>query len=185
MYASHNSMTGNRPRRWWQWVFAPFSRCQNLPIGDQLDEGVRFYDLRVRIDKRGALVACHGLVEYDVTVMALVKLIEGAGCRYRVVLEDKVGGRRCRREHLEALRRLFLTAGHPLCCYVMSKREGLRYENPYSRWQPVQELTRHHWTQGKPFVPRRHVDMYLDDKARHALGDEPDKVYYYDFVEIK
>lgn len=62
--ASHNTFSYLPVRKWWMWPFAWMARCQRTDFWLQVESGVRMFDLRVRFDKRGLPVICHGLIEY-------------------------------------------------------------------------------------------------------------------------
>ena len=181
MYASHNSLTGYKPARWWGWLFLAFARCQRAAVGQQMAAGARVFDLRVRFDRHGGLVACHGLVEFEADVPAVIALLENAGCCYRVVLENKLGGRRVKAGDLVRLKAMFLTAGHPHCLYVSDKREWDTTFNPHC---PIRlgEQNRHGGT--GCIIPRLWVRRYGRDRYRHSLNlkCDADTVFWYDFV---
>lgn len=62
---AHNANTYLRPRKWWMKLIKFTSKCQKLTINDQFKHGVRYFDLRIRYDKKlGMFINCHGLVEY-------------------------------------------------------------------------------------------------------------------------
>ena len=94
--ASHNSFTYLRPWRWWMRPFAFMARCQRADWREQwIDYDVDLFDLRVRFDKRGDPIICHGLMEYKGNVYALLcdmeKHAEKAGTEIyiRIVSETK------------------------------------------------------------------------------------------------
>lgn len=96
--ASHNTFTYLTPRKWWQKLLAFTARCQRVDFDDQLDLGANMFDLRVRFNKDGKAVVCHGLIEYDgykEVVKALLYLnyvaknVEPKEFYVRVVLETK------------------------------------------------------------------------------------------------
>jgi len=63
--ASHNSWSFLPVRQWWLRPFAWMARCQSLNIEQQYyNHHIRHFDLRMRFDKDGNFVACHGLVNY-------------------------------------------------------------------------------------------------------------------------
>lgn len=77
------------------YLFQPFSKCQRYSITTQfLEYDICDYDLRVRFDKEGKPVVCHGLVEYDVDIMVeldhLASLAEMRQKKVsiRIMLED-------------------------------------------------------------------------------------------------
>lgn len=62
---AHNANTYLEPRKWWMKLINFTSKCQKLTINDQFKHGVRYFDLRIRYDKKlGMFINCHGLVEY-------------------------------------------------------------------------------------------------------------------------
>lgn len=62
---AHNANTYLKPRKWWMRLINFTSKCQKLTINDQFKHGVRYFDLRIRYDKKfGMFINCHGLVEY-------------------------------------------------------------------------------------------------------------------------
>lgn len=90
MIGSHNSMTYLPPKhRFWR-LFTPFWRCQNKSIKEQIDAGVRFFDLRVVWDRKlHCWQFAHGLVRFGgtVSVAGVIALLEMHKCLYRIVLE--------------------------------------------------------------------------------------------------
>lgn len=93
--ASHNSFTYLRPRRWWMRLLAFTARCQRINWVEQWARyGVDLFDLRVRFDAQETPVICHGLIEYEGSVMSrLADMNRQAACNepiyVRVVLEVK------------------------------------------------------------------------------------------------
>lgn len=89
--ASHNTFSYLPVRKWWMKPFAWMARCQRITTYQQYRCGVRFFDLRVRFDKKGERILCHGLMEYadgeDTLSVALSILDHKGGCGMRVVLE--------------------------------------------------------------------------------------------------
>lgn len=62
---SHNSMSYLAPARWWMRPFRVFARCQKKSIREQIDCGVRCFDLRVSFDSSGRPRFSHGLVDFE------------------------------------------------------------------------------------------------------------------------
>ena len=96
--ASHNTFTYLTPRKWWGRLLAFTARCQRVDYNRQLDLGAQMFDLRVRFDKYGKPVVCHGLIEYDdpcfdvgFGLLAINSAAQREGVIYycRVVLESK------------------------------------------------------------------------------------------------
>ena len=60
MIGTHNSMTYAKPYHWYGWLMIPFARCQKKNLREQLLEGARCFDLRIRFDKDGTPYFAHG-----------------------------------------------------------------------------------------------------------------------------
>lgn len=71
---THNSNTYLKPRKWWMRLINFTSKCQKLTIKEQLEHGVRYFDFRIRykIHKK-EWINCHGLVEYESSVIDLLE----------------------------------------------------------------------------------------------------------------
>lgn len=181
MYGSHNSFTGYKPKQWWGWFLLPFARCQRVTLWQQMENGARVFDLRVRFDRHGALVACHGLVTFEADIQAVVSRLETSGCYYRVVLENRLGGHRVKAGDLYRLKAMFLTTGHPHCLYVSDKREWDTAFNPHGPSR-LKEKNLHGGT--GCVIPRLWVRRYGRDRYRHSLNlkYDVDTVFWYDFV---
>ena len=70
--------------------FAFVGKCQRANLTKQIELGIRLFDLRVRFDRNGNPVICHGLLQYapDRSVESLLDEIDKVnGCCVRVVLE--------------------------------------------------------------------------------------------------
>ena len=182
MYGSHNSLTGYKPMKWWGRLLQPFARCQREAVERQIEGGTRAFDLRVRFDGKGSLVACHGWVEYVADVPEVIARLENAGCCYRVVLENVMGGRKTAADDLDRLKGMFLTREHPHCLYVSDKRSWNTTYNPY---RPVRfkEQRRHGGTDC--VIPRLWLWKYSRDRYRHSLNlkCDADTIYWYDFIK--
>lgn len=182
MYGSHNTLTAYPVRRWYMHLLQPFARCQRKELEQQIACGARAFDLRVRIGKEGVLIPCHGLVEYKTYFPDIVYTLENEGCYYRIVLENKLGGRKASSDHLDQLKRVFLTKEFPHCLYVSDKRSWNTTHNPHC---PIRlgEQNRHGGT--RCIIPRLWVRKYKYYKARHAANLDDRTIHYYDFVDIK
>lgn len=61
---AHNANTYLRPRKWWMRLINFTSKCQKLSIEEQFEHGVRYFDFRIRYNKKYEWVFCHGPIEY-------------------------------------------------------------------------------------------------------------------------
>jgi len=93
MIATHNSWSYLPERRWWMRLLRFCSRCQDRTIGEQLKDGVRYFDLRLKF-KRHLFGLAHGLVEYEagsltVSLRALDAVAEQEQLYVRVLMENR------------------------------------------------------------------------------------------------
>lgn len=73
---SHNSWSYLPVKRWWMVPFRFTARCQDLSIIEQYNLGVRCFDLRVRFNKKGELLVCHGFIKYNIDKEGLYSDLE-------------------------------------------------------------------------------------------------------------
>ena len=187
MYGSHDSLTGYKPRKWWMYILQPFSKTQNLTIEDQIANGVRCFDIRVRYNKKRELVGCHGFSEYRVNVNDIIKQLEFEGCYYRVILENVLGGRKTKETDLAALKAQFISPQHPHCIYVTEKKNWFGEKNEYCNLVWKEQNCFKDFSNYKFLpIPRLFVKKYSKDKFEHSLNfTSKNIIYYYDFVELK
>lgn len=62
--ASHNTFSYAQPLQWWLRPFAFVGRCQDKRLEQQIAEGVRIFDLRLRKDGDGEWVIAHNAFIY-------------------------------------------------------------------------------------------------------------------------
>lgn len=62
--ASHNTFSYAQPLQWWLRPFAFVARCQDKTLAQQMDAGVRVFDLRLRQEKDGEWVIAHNAFIY-------------------------------------------------------------------------------------------------------------------------
>lgn len=76
--ATHNSATGEPAYGWLSKLIAPFAVTQLKTIKEQLNIGVRYFDIRVRKTKRG-WVCAHGLWESSTLAEDILKELNDFG----------------------------------------------------------------------------------------------------------
>lgn len=179
MYGSHNSLTGYKPKRWWGWFLLPFARCQRAAVGQQMENGARVFDLRVRFDRFGNLEPCHGLVTFKADVQGVVSRLETSGCYYRVVLENRLGGHSVKDGDLERLKSMFLNKEHRCCLYVSDKRNWNTSYNKYCG-RRYWEKNMHAGTWG--IIPILWLWKYRKLREYHSMNVNTHTIYWYDFV---
>ena len=94
LVGSHNSFSYLPPKQWYLRPFAWIARCQNLNIQEQWNQGVRYFDIRIRF-KVDKVISGHGLIDYDVNVLDWLEYLnkraesENQECVVRLMLETK------------------------------------------------------------------------------------------------
>lgn len=80
------------------------ARCQSVDIRKQYKLGVRCFDLRIRYNENGLIIA-HGIIEYDYSIGSLIRdlewLNEKGDCYVRLLFEAR---NLCQYNRLDALR---------------------------------------------------------------------------------
>ena len=92
LLGTHNSATGEQPADLLSLLGAPVARCQTKTIAQQLEAGVRLFDLRVKpyrhatrynvyypLEKIQNCTLGHGLCDYNITLKDAVKKINDFG----------------------------------------------------------------------------------------------------------
>lgn len=75
--ATHNSLTGEKPKNLLSWIMIPFSRTQSKTIRQQYEAGCRMFDLRCRFDRDGiSLRGAHGLFVTDRQITDILEEID-------------------------------------------------------------------------------------------------------------
>ncbi len=95
LLGTHNSATGERPSSLVSRLGTPIARCQKKTVQEQLEAGVRLFDLRVKpyrhatrhnrhypLEPIGGCTLGHGLCDYDITLKDAVRQINSFGKTY-------------------------------------------------------------------------------------------------------
>lgn len=97
MIATHDSITGEKPKNIWAYLGYPFAKTQCKTIKEQFEQGVRMFDLRCAYDTNGVLVMKHGLARFGGTLKETLELlysladIRGEMVYVLVTYEGKLG----------------------------------------------------------------------------------------------
>lgn len=92
---THDSITAHPPRKWWMSLGKAIAVTQDKTIYQQYADGIRCFDLRIRLSDDDTWVLCHGLYEvnldiYDLLYWFRTKAEQNRENVYiRIVLEDK------------------------------------------------------------------------------------------------
>lgn len=88
MKGTHNSITYFSPTNFLGKLIKWTSKCQSKTIEEQYNEGVRYFDIRVKITKKSILKFCHGLVEYEPFYNSnVVQILKKPDIIFRLILE--------------------------------------------------------------------------------------------------
>ena len=86
---SHNSLSYARPTKWWMRLLGFTAKCQTLSIKEQIDAGVRYFDIRVRWNKNErAFKPAHGPITFDCSIYDALGQIEMVFGYVRIILEQ-------------------------------------------------------------------------------------------------
>lgn len=92
---THDSITAHPPRKWWMKLGKSIAATQDKTIWKQYEDGIRCFDLRIRLLKDNTWTLCHGLYEVKLDVYNLIYWLKDKAelmdenIYIRIVLEDK------------------------------------------------------------------------------------------------
>lgn len=75
MIGSHNTFSYLPIKNRWRKIFKPWYKCQDKDIIQQIDNGARFFDIRVKFDKKGLLNIVHNKVVFDINEIQFWRLM--------------------------------------------------------------------------------------------------------------
>lgn len=91
---THDSVTAHPPRKWWMKLGKWIAVTQSKTIYQQYADGIRCFDLRVRLGNNGKWIMCHGLYEVNLDFYDLLDWLKDKAEQnreniyIRIVLED-------------------------------------------------------------------------------------------------
>lgn len=65
MIGTHNSFSYLAPKKWWQCILSPWTKCQSKTITEQYHAGARLFDIRIRFDKDYYVQVVHNKVVFQ------------------------------------------------------------------------------------------------------------------------
>lgn len=92
---THDSVTAHPPRKWWMKLGKAIAVTQDKTIWQQYADGIRCFDLRIRLMKDDTWTLCHGVYEVKLDLYNLIYWLKGKAelkredIYLRIVLEDK------------------------------------------------------------------------------------------------
>jgi hypothetical protein len=176
--ATHNSLSYLKPQ-WWLRPFAWVGRCQSLTIEQQLEYGVRYFDIRVKLDTY-KIRSGHGLLTYDVDVFYMVqKIAQFDNCVIRLTLENK----KANYIQIDLFKKLCesFQGAHTNITFVGGYQKGT-WEHLYYFGNYIPVLERY-WTyqKGRRF-PFPKLYAWLNNKRYKAIGT--DGYLMLDYVQL-
>lgn len=75
MIGSHNTFSYLPIKNRWRKIFKPWYKCQDKDIIQQINNGARFFDIRVKFDKKGLLNIVHNKVVFDINEIQFWRLM--------------------------------------------------------------------------------------------------------------
>lgn len=193
MIASHNSFTFLEPTKWWLKPFAFLWKCQDKTLEQQYKAGVRYFDVRVFLNKEGEWQICHGVAEFSVsftTILALCLYLENRypHALYRIILEK---GDDAAEKLFKGKSYICVGKHRPKLVFVAIKRDWqVLYDNQHFKrtedytaklWYPSRSL----WWNIKNFFKVRSIKSWArrnNPLITQEMIDDPETLYFYDYV---
>ena len=75
MIGSHNTFSYLPIKNRWMLFLKPWYKCQDKDIIQQINNGARFFDIRVKFDKRGFLNIVHNKIVFDINELQFWRLM--------------------------------------------------------------------------------------------------------------
>lgn len=186
---THDSVTAHPPKKWWMKLGKSIAVTQDKTVYNQYLDGIRCFDFRIRLDKSGEWVMCHGLYEVDLDIYDILYwLKEEAECRrdnvyIRIVLEDM---KHCDKEAERFVKFCkWAESFSPYIIFIAGNRKSdwkqlYKFKYPNQRqWMPVSSCAEDVKWYEKAF-PR----LYAKRMNKHNLKNIPQQYgfAFFDFI---
>ena len=186
---THNSVTAHPPRKWWMKLGKAIAVTQDKTIYQQYADGIRCFDLRIRLSDDDTWVLCHGLYEvnldiYDLLYWFRTKAEQNRENVYiRIVLEDK---KHCDKEAERFVKFCeWADSFSPYLIFIAGNRKSdwkqlYKFAYPNQRqWMPVSSCAEDAKWYEKAF-PR----LYAKRMNKHNLKNIPQQYgfAFFDFI---
>lgn len=186
---THDSITAHPPRKWWMKLGKAIAVTQDKTIYQQYADGIRCFDLRIRLSDDDTWVLCHGLYEvnldiYDLLYWFRTKAEQNRENVYiRIVLEDK---KHCDKEAERFVKFCeWADSFSPYLIFIAGNRKSdwmqlYKFSYPNQRqWMPVSSCAEDAKWYEKAF-PR----LYAKRMNKHNLKNIPQQYgfAFFDFI---
>lgn len=145
MLGSHNSFTYLKStKKIFNW-FSFLWKCQTKTIEQQKDSKVKYFDIRVRFNKRGRWQVCHGIVDLELEFKSLEDILDMfCDSSIRLILERGDDSHK----YLFKIRINELLHKYPQISYAAIKKN---WEVLYDNKLNIFDYTYQPWNSGKSF----------------------------------
>lgn len=186
---THDSITAHPPRKWWMKLGKAIAVTQDKTIYQQYADGIRCFDLRIRLSDDDTWVLCHGLYEVNLDIYNLLywfrtKAEQNRENVYiRIVLEDK---KHCDKEAERFVKFCeWADSFSPYLIFIAGNRKSdwkqlYKFAYPNQRqWMPVSSCAEDAKWYEKAF-PR----LYAKRMNKHNLKNIPQQYgfAFFDFI---
>lgn len=181
MIASHNSMSYLRAKNPWLNIFSKYWRCQGKTLVEQINAGVKLFDLRVVYTSNGWRFTCGRITLSDgVKPEVAIELLENKGLYYRLVLEH--GGHDAEREFSRWVRHMVIDKKASYGVDYLIKRQNLSVVKPYGdKFVFIDKSLGAFLPPDKMyFTPKKWAEAY--NRITKWKKYEKERVYFYDYV---
>lgn len=186
---THDSATAHPPRKWWMKLGKAIAVTQDKTIYQQYADGIRCFDLRIRLDKDSTWIMCHGLYEVKLDIYNLLywfkdKAEQSRDNIYiRIVLENK---KHCEKE-AERFTKFceWVDTLSPYLIFIAGNRKSdwkqlytFKYPNQ-RQWMPVSSCAE----DARPYE-RAFPRLYAKRMNKHNLKNIPQEYgfAFFDFI---
>lgn len=186
---THDSVTAHPPKKWWMKLGKAIAVTQDKTIYQQYADGIRCFDLRIRLNKDNKWIFAHGLYEVNIDVYDVLYWLKQQAEQnrenvyIRIVLEDKKHCDKEARRFTEFCRNADDLSNY--ITFISGNRKSdwaqlYRFSYPNQRqWMPVSSCAEDaRWYER--FFPR----LYAKRMNAHNLANIPPRYgfAFYDFL---
>ena len=137
-FATHNTMSYQRPKQWWARIFPFFAKCQRVDYKKQHELGAKGFDLRLFWDKNGKLEYRHGIVSYNADdIYEILDYANENNIYVRLILEVRTYNAK-NIKNLDEIKQKF----KDFCCHIESKYPNIKFYggNTLDGWEILYEF---------------------------------------------
>ena len=172
---THNSATGGR-LLWWlkpfAWLINPTSKCQDKTIQEQLQDGVKVFNLQVAYH-RGKWRFSHGLALYKEDVMLTIRQLRAWATKHEpIYIQLYLDKSWWCKQNVEEFEFLVSNIYNEYCGSGLNILSTLVEGTDYHPELPTKckiKMSEHYWTLGWAKLNRKPITNFLPLPKRHAI----------------